>query len=113
MDCPRRDAVQGRHLGVYRCYTETMPTKRRRHAITETPLVQRALDELRSELGTDDVEVAELVILGAKQKLAGLRAEARQQADLVAKLAERIRKRTPTANPALADEVRRSGWARG
>lgn len=90
-----------------------MPTRRRRHAITETPPVQHALDELRRELGTDDVEVSELLILGVNQKLAGLRAERRHQADLVVRLAERIRKRRPTVDPALADEARRSGWARG
>ena len=52
-----------------------VPTNRRRHAITETPAVQAALDELRGELGTERVELGELVVLGASAKLATLRAE--------------------------------------
>jgi hypothetical protein len=41
-----------------------MPTKRRRHAITETPAVAAALDDLRAEPGPDRVELGELVVLG-------------------------------------------------
>jgi acetylornithine deacetylase/succinyl-diaminopimelate desuccinylase-like protein len=37
----------------HRCYTHAMPTRRRRHAITETPPVEAALDELREALGDD------------------------------------------------------------
>jgi hypothetical protein len=89
-----------------------MPTKRRRHAITETPPVQLALDELRRELGTDRVEVAELLILGAHEKVARLRAEQQRRAGLVEQLAERIRSRRVSGDPVAALEVRRSGWAR-
>lgn len=89
-----------------------MPTKHRRHAITETPPVQAALDELRSELGDRRIEFGELVILGAHQKVAQLRAERDDAAARRRRLAERIRRRELPVDVAAADEVRRSGWAR-
>ena len=89
-----------------------MPTKRRRHAITETPPVQAALDELREALGDDRVEMGELVILGAHEKLARLRAERDDTAVLRRRLADRIRRRDIPADRTAADEVRRAGWAR-
>ncbi|MBJ7598609.1 MAG: hypothetical protein DLM67_11930 [Candidatus Nephthysia bennettiae] len=89
-----------------------MPTRRPRHAITETPPVQQALDELRRELGADRVEIAELVILGAREKLARLRAEQHRRAQLVKRLAARIRNRRVPREAAAAQEVRRTGWAR-
>lgn len=46
-----------------------MPTKRPRHGITETPLVQAALDELRKELRDQRLDLGELVVLGAREKL--------------------------------------------
>jgi len=88
-----------------------MPTKRRRHAITETPPVQAALDELRRELGKDDLELAELVILGAREKLERLRAGDERVA-LRRQLADRIRTREVPVDSRAAEEVRRSGWAR-
>jgi hypothetical protein len=89
-----------------------MPTKRRRHAITETPPVQAALDELRQALGDDRVEMGELVILGAQEKLARLRAERDDRAALRRRLADRIRRGDIPADTTAADEVRRAGWAR-
>jgi hypothetical protein len=89
-----------------------MPTKRRRHAVTETPPVQLALDELRRELGTDHLEIAELVILGAQEKLARLRSDQRRQDDLIRRLAGRIRSRDIPVDLDAAAEVRRTGWAR-
>lgn len=89
-----------------------MPTARRRHAITETPSVQAALDELRRELGTDRVELGELVVLGAGAKVAALRAE-RERDALLDSLADRIRTRDVLVDPAAAAEVRATGWARG
>jgi hypothetical protein len=89
-----------------------VPTKRRRHAITETPPVQAALDELRRELGSERVELGELVILGAQEKLARLREE---RDDVIAKrraLAEMIRSGDIPVDEAAADEVRRTGWVR-
>ena len=88
-----------------RCHTGTtlicMPTKRRRHAITETPLVQAALDELRQELGEDSVELGELVVLGAGVKLEAIRSERLGDAAKRRRLADRVRSRTtgPTSWP--------------
>ncbi len=89
-----------------------MPTNRRRHAVTETPSVQAALDELRRELGTDRIELGELVVLGADAKLAALRAERAETAALRTRLAHRVRSRDTGADVDAADEVRASGWAR-
>ena len=89
-----------------------MPTRRRRHAITETPPVQAALDDLRHALGDDRVEIGELVILGAQEKLARLRAQEDDSVALRRRLAERIRRGDIPADRAAADEVRRAGWAR-
>jgi hypothetical protein len=89
-----------------------VPTKRRRHAITETPPVQAALDELRRALGDERVEMGELVILGAQEKLARVRAERDDTAALRRRLADRIRRRDIPADRAAAGEVRRAGWAR-
>lgn len=90
-----------------------MPTKRRRHAITETPPVQAALDELRGELGSDRVEMGELVVLGAHAKLTALRADRQGRKDLRRRLAERVRSRELPVSREAAEEVRASGWARG
>jgi len=89
-----------------------VPTRRRRHAITETPPVQAALDELREALGDDRLEMGELVILGAQQKLARVRADRDDTAALRRRLADRVRRRDIPADRAAADEVRRAGWAR-
>jgi hypothetical protein len=89
-----------------------VPSRRRRHAITETPPVQAALDDLRLALGDDRVEMGELVILGAEEKLARVRAERDDAAALRRRLANRIRRREIPADRAAADEVRRAGWAR-
>jgi hypothetical protein len=89
-----------------------MPTKRRRHAITETPAVQAALDELREALGGERVAMGELVILGAQEKLARIRTERDDTAALRRRLADRVRRRDIPADRAAADEVRRRGWAR-
>jgi hypothetical protein len=89
-----------------------MPTKHRRRAITETPSVQAALEELQSELGEGHIELGELVVLGAGTKLATLRAERDSGAELRRRLADRIRSGDLPVSREAADEVRRSGWAR-
>jgi hypothetical protein len=90
-----------------------MPTTRRRHAITETPPVQEALDELRAELGDDKVPMGELVVLGAQAKLAELRAEREDKAMRRKRLADRIRNREmPAVDLEVAEEVKRIGWAK-
>ena len=90
-----------------------MPTSRRRHAITETAPVQAALDELRGELGSGRIELAELVVLGAREKVAQLRASRGEQHALRRRLARRVRERRVPVDPDAADDVRRHGWARG
>jgi hypothetical protein len=88
-----------------------MPTNRRRHWVTETPPVQEALDELRAELGTDRVLIAEIVVLGARAMLADMRAEEERRAAARRRLADRIRNKEPLGDRAAAEEARRS-WAR-
>jgi hypothetical protein len=89
-----------------------VPTKRRRHALTETPPVQAALDELRRELGTDRIELGELVVLGADVKLAALRAQRDDTTALRSRLASRVRTRRLGVDVDAADEVRAGGWVR-
>ena len=75
--------------------------------------MQAALDELRRELGTDRVELGELVVLGAEAKLATLRAASERDAALRRDLADRIRARRDLGvDRAAADEVRAKGWVR-
>lgn len=80
--------------------------------MTETPAVQAALDDVRQAMHTDDVDIVELVILGAREKLARLRAEEQQTKELRRQLAERIRAGDIPVDVSAADEVRRSGWVR-
>lgn len=94
-------------------HSAEVPTKRRRHAITETPPVEEALSRLRRETGSDRLDLGELVILGAGEKLARIRAERARSAEALRWLAERIRSGESLADSDAADEVRRTGWARG
>ena len=89
-----------------------MPTHRRRHAITETPRVEAALSALREELGEQRVEMAELVVLGAREKLEQVRREREDLAARRARLAARIRARSLSVDAEAAATVRREGWAR-
>lgn len=89
-----------------------MPTKRKRHAITETEPVEAALDELRRESGVKRVNLGELVLLGANAKVAELRATQGRTQEMRKSLADRIRAGEALAEVEKADEVRRSGWAR-
>jgi hypothetical protein len=88
-----------------------VPTKHRRRAITETPAVQAALEELQSELGERRIELGELVVLGAETRLSALRAERDGGVELRRRLADRIRSGDLPVSREAADEVRRSGWA--
>ena len=89
-----------------------MPTKHRRRAITETPSVQAALEELQNELGSDRIELGELVVLGAGARLAALRAEREGGEELRGHLAARVRSRQLPVSREAAEEVRASGWTR-
>src|SRR6266511_5325242 len=91
----------------HRCYSDDVPTKRSRHAITETPPVQEALDELRRELAGEPLRLSELVILGAQEKLTRLRAERGEIQARRRRLADRIRAREVLADVEAADEVDR------
>jgi hypothetical protein len=87
-----------------------VPTKHRRHAITETPAVKEALDELRKELGTERVPLAEVVVLGAEEKVRRLRSGRDEALAAGKQIAEWIRTRTVPVDPDAAEEVRRTGW---
>jgi hypothetical protein len=89
-----------------------MPTRHPRHAITETPPVRAALDELREQLGDARIDFGELVTLGARQKAAQLRAAHDDTAARRRSLAERLRRREIPVDRSAAEEVRRAGWTR-
>jgi hypothetical protein len=74
--------------------------------------VQVALDALRKELGSDKVELGELVVLGAGVKLDAIRADRDADAAKWRRIAERVRSRAIGADVEAADEVRSGGWAR-
>lgn len=88
-----------------------MPTKHRRHAITETPAVKAALDELRDELDGERVRLSELVILGAEEMLSRLRAERDRSAEFRRRLADRVRGGNIPIDPDAAENAKRHGWA--
>ncbi len=88
-----------------------MPTKHRRHAITETPEVKEALDPLRAALDAQRLDLSELIVLGAQAKLARLRMTQEDDEASLQRLADRIRSRTLDVEPRLADEAKRS-WIR-
>ena len=88
-----------------------MPTKHRRHAITETPRVKEALDPLRAEMDGERLDLSELVVLGAQAKLADLRVVQEDRRAKLERLAGKISRREIDVDPALADEVKRS-WIR-
>lgn len=87
-----------------------MPTKLPRHTVTETPPVQAALDELRRETGEPRVELAELVVIGAREKVRQVRAERAGADTRLQRLADRLDRGETLTDPAAADEVRRTGW---
>jgi hypothetical protein len=78
--------------------------------ITETPPVQEALDELRAQLGDEKLDFAELVMLGAREKLRAVRAEQATGDAALKRLAEMVRTKTlPDMDVEAADEVKRLG----
>jgi hypothetical protein len=87
-----------------------MPTRHRRHSITETPRVREALEPLRRN-GLK-VSLADLLVLGAEQRLRQLEAE---QADEERRRQLRLDlvRRLHTGeglDVAAAYEVRETGW---
>lgn len=94
---------------VLRYYTLPVPTRHPRHAVTETPPVRAALDELRSR--GIDFTLGELVVRGAEARLAESAQESARQ-ELRARLAAALRDGTHGLDPAALDEARASGWTR-
>jgi hypothetical protein len=88
-----------------------MPTTRPRHTITETEPVAAALEELRGATG-DRIDFGELVVLGARAKLADLKAADVGRIEQRALLLKSILARETLVDLDAADEVRRTGWAR-
>jgi hypothetical protein len=87
-----------------------VPTTRPRHTITETPPVQEALDRLRAQMGSQKLDVAELVMLGADVKLRRLQRDSDAAREERHRLAEMVRNRTlPEMDVAAADEVKDLG----
>lgn len=68
-----------------------------------------ALDELRAELGDERVDVAELVVLGARAKVRQLREDGPAAREARARLATMIRGRSIPVDVHAADEVKRIG----
>ncbi len=87
-----------------------MPTTRPRHTITETPPVHEALDELRAKLNGDPIDMAELVILGARAKLRRLPNQSAKARKARKELADWIRNGNPgMVDIAAAKEVKHLG----
>ena len=75
--------------------------------ITETPPVEEVLNELRAELGVQRLDLAELVIAGARSKLRELRRDGESALRARAELAEMIRQGSLPVDVGAADEVKR------
>jgi len=80
--------------------------------VTETDEVQAALDEVRALTGVERVDLPELVVLGAREKVARLRAQRGADEARKRRLLERIRTGHTGTDLSAAEEVRRSGWTR-
>lgn len=90
---------------------EFMPTTRHRFTITETEPVREALDDLRRELGDDRVELPELVIRGARDKVRELRLTGGEARKARMRLAKAIREGegVDPAEVAAAEDAKRAG----
>jgi hypothetical protein len=88
-----------------------MPTTRPRFTITETEPVREALDELRLTLGEDRVELPELVIRGARDKVRELRMQGDEAKKAQMRLAGAIRGEigVDAVEVAAAEEAKRAG----
>jgi hypothetical protein len=87
-----------------------MPTTRPRHTITETQPVHEALDELRAKLNGDPIDMAELVILGARAKARRLPNQSVKARKARKELADWIRNGNPgMVDIAAAEEVKHLG----
>jgi len=87
-----------------------MPTRHRRHSVAETPRVREALEPLRRR-GLK-VDLADLLVLGAEQRLRQLEAEQAEEERrraLRLELVEQLRT-GEGLDVAAAYEVRETGW---
>ena len=84
----------------------TVPTKRPRHMITETPPVEEALTELRKALGNDRVDFGELVTLGARVKTRQLMGDGVAGRRARSGLANDVRTRSIPVDVEAADAVK-------
>ena len=90
-----------------------MPMNRRRHFVTGTPRVEAALSQLRNELGSERIDLSEILVLGAGRKLEQIREQRADNAALRRSLAARMRARTLPLDTDAAARVRVTGWTRG
>ena len=97
----------------HRCYTLAVPTNRRRHAVTETPPVEAVLEELRRATGGARIEMSELIILGARAKLAQLHARDDELVERRRSLADIVRDGGLPVDPVAAAAARTKGWVHG
>jgi hypothetical protein len=81
--------------------------------VTETPPVEAALEELRRFTGGGKIEMSELIILGARAKVAQIRSRADELVERRRSLADLVRNGRLPVDPAAAAEVRRKGWVHG
>jgi hypothetical protein len=86
-----------------------VPTSHPRHTITETQPVREALDVLRSRLGSERIDYAELMVLGAKTKARQLPDDAQAARAAGRRLAEMVRQRSIPVDVQAADEVKHAG----
>lgn len=75
--------------------------------VTETPPVEEALAELRKALGSDRVDFAELVTIGARSKARELRGDGVAGRRARSRLAESVRARSLPIDVEAADDVKR------
>jgi hypothetical protein len=88
-----------------------VPTRHRRHSITETPTVHEALDALRSR--GERVRLSELVVRGARERLRELdeqRVSEERGAELRRQLVEQLHSGDGLDADA-AYEARERGWS--
>jgi hypothetical protein len=69
-------------------------------------VVQEALDELRSRLGGERIDYAELVVLGARCKTRQLPDDAQAAREAARRLAAMIRRRSIPVDVKAADDVK-------
>ncbi len=94
----------------HQCYTYLVPTKHKRHSVTETPRVKAALAELRATAPNERVDLAELVILGAQSKTEEHRSTGDERRRALASLADRVTTGELGIDVEAAEWVRRHGW---